>query len=742
MAPSPSTYRTSEAEETLSGLVERIVFRNAENGFSVLRVKAEGRREPVTVVGAIGQVQPGEFLRAIGRWQTDPSFGFQFRADSLTALPPSTAEGMEAYLGSGLIKGVGPAMARKLVAAFGERVFDVIERTPHRLREIEGVGRGLAQRIVEAWRDQRAVRDIMVFLHGHGLSPLRAARIHEAYGKKAIDVVTDDPYRLARDIRGIGFQAADELAARLGLERNGAPRLRAGLVHSLTEAQDDGHCALPRGTLITNAAALLGVSEAEIEPVLAEEIAKGRLVAAPIRGTACVYLPALAEAEAEIAAGLIARAEGAPEPAITDPKRRIEAAELEVGHALAPGQKDALELALGARLVVITGGPGTGKTTLVNALLAALPDEVDVKLAAPTGRAARRLAESTGKEARTLHRLLEADPGRGFGRGPDRPIVCDLLVIDEVSMVDMPLMQALLRALPDEAALVLVGDVDQLPSIGPGQVLKDIIDSRVCPVVALTEIFRQAAQSRIVTSAHSINHGHMPDLSRPDDALSDFYAIRAEDPDDAAAKVLELVAERVPARFGVDALRDIQVLCPTNRGRTGARALNGELQAALNPPRGPRLERHGVVYAEGDKIMQTVNDYDREVNNGDLGIVTRIDPAERTLTALFDGRSQTYPYDGLDALAPAYAVTVHKAQGSEYPVVILPLLMQHGRMLRRNLVYTAITRAKRLVVLVAEPRALELAVTGRPNPERWSGLRERLQATASHAPVSDTQGET
>jgi exodeoxyribonuclease V alpha subunit len=717
------------AAETLSGLVERVVFHNPESGFCVLRVKLADQREPATVVGECPTVAPGEVVRADGRWQTDPSFGLQFRAHILSVVPPSTLEGIEAYLGSGMIKGIGRAMAGKLVKAFGDQVFEVIERRPDRLREVPGIGRGLAERITAAWRDQRAVRDIMLFLHSHGLSPLRAARIFEAYGARAIQLVRANPYRLAQEIRGIGFASADQLAERLGIPRDSPFRLRAGVSYLLEEAQGQGHAALPLTEVGERAALLLGAEREAIEAAIAGEVAAGALIADTVDATSCLFLPYLHHAERQIAQSLRRLAVGRPPWTIGDAEARVRAVEQTLALRLAEGQRTALAMALSTKLLIITGGPGTGKTTLVEAILAGLAEQaVEIQLAAPTGRAARRLGESTGRDAKTLHRLLEAEPGRGFRRGAERPLTCGLLVVDEMSMVDVPLMQALLAALPDEAALILVGDVDQLPSIGPGQVLADLIASERLPVVRLEQIFRQAAESRIVRNAHRVNRGLMPELARSADELSDFYAIKARDPDEGARLVLELVSERIPARFKFDPVADIQVLCPTNRGELGARHLNETLQAALNPDAADRVLRRGTTFALGDKIMQLENDYDREVYNGDLGRVVAIDHGQSQLLVNIDGRPLTYGFGELDRLMPAYAITVHKAQGSEYPVIVLPLARQHGRMLRRNLVYTAITRAKRLVVLVVESNALELAIAGRPEPRRWSKLRELLSA--------------
>jgi exodeoxyribonuclease V alpha subunit len=717
------------AAETLSGLVERVVFHNPETGFCVLRVKLSDQREPASVVGESAAVAPGEVVRADGQWQTDPTFGLQFRARILSVVPPSTLEGIEAYLGSGMIKGIGRAMAGKLVKAFGDRVFDVIERRPDRLREVPGIGPGLAERIAVAWREQRAVRDIMLFLHSHGLSPLRAARIFEAYGARAIQVVRANPYRLAQEIRGIGFASADQLAERLGIPRDSPFRLRAGVSFLLEEAQGQGQAALPRAEVTVAATELLGVDPAAIEAAIAQDLGAGALIEDTVEGTDCLFLPAIHRAEREIAQSLRRLAGGRPPWTIGDAEARVAAVERALGLRLAAGQRAALAMALTSKLLIITGGPGTGKTTLVEAIIAGLAEQaLEIQLAAPTGRAARRLGESTGRDAKTLHRLLEAEPGRGFRRGPERPLTCGLLVVDEMSMVDEPLMQALLGALPDSAALILVGDVDQLPSIGPGQVLADLIAAERLPVARLDQIFRQAAESRIVRNAHRVNRGLMPELTRSADELSDFYAIRARDPVDGARLVLELVTERIPERFGVDPIADVQVLCPTNRGELGARHLNETLQAALNPDAADRVVRRGVTFALGDKVMQLENDYDREVYNGDLGRVSAIDHAQGQMLVTIDGRPLAYGFGELDRLMPAYAVTVHKAQGSEYPVIVLPLARQHGRMLRRNLVYTAITRAKRLVVLVVESGALELAIAGRAEPRRWSKLRELLAA--------------
>ena len=735
-SPPPDTEAPFKLEQvdapgrTLGGVVEHVVYRSEESGYHVLRVKADGEREAVTVVGHAASVAPGERIRAEGVWGNHRSYGRQFTAEVLTVIPPSSLDEIEAYLASGMIKGVGRSMAKKLVNRFGEQVFEVIEHRPERLTDIPGLGKALAKRITEAWEEQRAVKDIMLFLQSKGLSRLRADRIFEAYGAKAIDTVSTNPYQLARDIRGIGFALADELAAKLEIAKDSPFRLAAGLRHVLEEAMMQGHVGLPRTWLIDRTADLLQATSEALDPVLDGEIDERRLIQDQVGDTECLFLPEMHEAEDDIAAALIERAWQVPPWRIRDVEGAVKSVEATLALELAEEQREALRLAFKSRLLVITGGPGTGKTTLVRAILKGLEkNQLDIMLAAPTGRAARRLGESSGREASTLHRLLEAEPGRGFRRDAERPLSGDLLIVDEMSMVDIPLMQAVCNALPEEAALFLVGDVDQLPSIGPGQVLLDLIESGKLPVIRLERIFRQAAESRIVENAHRINKGEMPDLSRSSDAdLVDFYAIRAATPERAAETLVELVAERIPERFGVDPIDGIQVLCPTNRGLIGTRTLNEKLQAILNPGAADRIERKDLAYATGDKVMQIENDYEREVYNGDIGRLTLIDRAQKQVTVSIDGRELIYGFDELDSLVPAYAITVHKAQGSEYPVVVLPLARQQGRMLRRNLVYTAITRAKRLVVLLVEPGALETAIEQRPEARRWSRLRDLLSA--------------
>jgi exodeoxyribonuclease V alpha subunit len=712
--------------EVLAGLVDRVTFHNAENGFCVLRVKARGQRDLITLVGHAAMISAGEFVQASGSWANDRTHGLQFRASFLKATAPTTTEGIEKYLGSGMIRGIGPVYAKKLVRAFGEAVFDVIQQEPSRLREITGIGPKRAERIIAGWAEQKVIREIMLFLHSNGVGTSRAVRIYKTYGTDAVRLISENPYRLARDIRGIGFRTADQIATKLGIEKTALIRVRAGVSFALAEAMDDGHCGLPYEDLLALTRELLDVPVELVDTALGLELQDGTVMADEVDGLRCTFLAGLYRAEREIAERLKRLAAGTPHWPSIDVDKAIPWVEKRTRLALADSQKAALRAALGSNVTVITGGPGVGKTTLVNSLLKILLAKgVVIALCAPTGRAAKRLSESTGLEAKTIHRLLETDPRTGaFRRTEEAPLDCDLLVVDETSMVDVPLMRALLRALPESAALLLIGDVDQLPSVGPGQVLADIIASGAVPVVRLTEVFRQAAESRIIVNAHRINNGLMPDLAPAESG--DFYFVDAADAEDGVRKVLAIVQDRIPKRFGLDAIRDIQVLCPMIRGGLGARSLNIELQKVLNPPGEIRIERFGWTFCPGDKVMQVENNYDKEVYNGDLGVVSQIDMEEGELHVDFDGRDVTYDVGELDELVLAYAATIHKSQGSEYPAVVIPLTTQHYPMLQRNLVYTGVTRGKRLVVLVGQRKALAIAVKGARTRKRWSKLQDWL----------------
>jgi exodeoxyribonuclease V alpha subunit len=763
MNEQPSAQPTAaQPTEVLAGSIERVTFHNPDNGFCVLRIKARSHRELVTVVGHAAEISAGEWVTVSGTWVNSREHGQQFKAAFLRSSPPTTSEGIEKYLGSGMIRGIGPIYASKLVTAFGAEVFEVIEQAPERLREVPGIGRVRAGRIAKAWADQKVVREIMVFLHSHGVGTARAVRIFKTYGNDAVQVMAENPYRLARDIRGIGFRTADAIAAWLGIEATAMIRLRAGINYALLEASGEGHCGLPTAELLKLAGELLTVERpapppppqretpakrvplepAVIQAALDLELSEGSVVADALAGEAAIFLAHLHRDERRIADVLRELAQGAPPWGQIDAVKAISWVEQRLSLELAASQKEAVQQALASKVLVITGGPGVGKTTLINAILRILAaKKLRIQLCAPTGRAAKRLAETTGLEAKTIHRLLEFDPAAyGFRRSAELPLECDLLVVDETSMVDVPLMASLLTAIPPEAALLLVGDVDQLPSVGPGQVLADGITSGAVPVARLTEVFRQAASSRIITTAHAINAGTIPDLRPPSEGgTTDFYFLPAETPEKAVALILKVVGERIPARFGFDPIGQVQVLCPMARGGCGSRSLNIELQQLLNPDPAEQVERFGWRFAPGDKVMQIANDYEKEVFNGDVGTIDAIDADNSELSVLFPSseagisgsRAVVYGWGELDHLVPAYACTIHKSQGSEYPAVVIPLLTQHYAMLQRNLVYTGLTRGKQLVVLVGQKKALAMAVKNHLGRKRYTKLAEWLAPAAN-----------
>ncbi len=723
--PSPA----HQDPERLDGAVERVTFHSEQTGFCVLRVKARGRRDLVPVVGTAARVSPGEYVECEGEWVNDRTHGLQFRARRLRVIPPSNLEGIEKYLASGMVRGIGPHFARKLVEAFGERVFEVIERDPEQLTRLEGIGPKRKARVVSAWAEQKVVREIMVFLQSHGVGTARALRIYRCYGEEAVERVRENPYRLALDIHGIGFRSADTIARHLGIPGDSLIRAEAGVRHVLQALSDEGHCAATREALVESAVSLLDIPRATIETAIEGECRRGHLVAEAIGDAPCLFLAPLRQAEQGIASQLARLAAYAPAWDTIDVERAIPWVEARTGLTLSASQREAVATVVSSKLAVITGGPGVGKTTVLNSILTILrAKDVCVLLCAPTGRAAKRLTESTGIEARTVHRLLEFDPREGgFRRGAGNPLETDLLVVDEASMLDAVLSNQLLRAVPRHAGLLVVGDVDQLPSVGPGNVLADLIDSGCVPTVRLTEIFRQAATSRIIVNAHRINRGLMP-LADAEGPPGDFYFIPADTPEAIHRRLIAVVTRRIPRRFGLDPVADIQVLSPMNRGGLGARALNAELQTALNAEATPRITRYGSSYAPGDKVIQTVNDYDKEVFNGDIGRVRHIDPEEGSVIVDFDGRAVAYDTGELDELSLAYAVTVHKSQGSEYPAVVIPLATQHYTLLERNLLYTAVTRGRRLVVIVGQPKALGMAVRSARAQRRLTNLVARLRS--------------
>ncbi len=720
------------ANETLTGSVERVTYHNEQNGYTVMRFQTPGQSDPVTVTGNFSSISPGESLRLTGLWTTHPQYGWQFKAVDYKIVKPATIAGIQKYLGSGLIKGVGPVTARRIVDHFGEQTLEIIEHDISRLGEVKGIARKRVEMIKQAWDEQRAIKEVMLFLQSHSVSTHFAVKIFKQYGNEAISIVEQTPYRLAVDIYGIGFRTADQIALNLGMPRDAEERLRAGLRHVLLEASDEGHCYLPQNELIKRAGKALEIDdEARLAATSATMLDEGLLKVEQAADDLAIYLPPFWQAERSIARRWLAMLEKTVRVDAARVNGWLERFAEKRGIELSDEQREAIEQAARERVMILTGGPGTGKTTTLRAMVALfLAMGKTVALASPTGRAAQRLSEVTGREARTIHRLLEFDPSQmAFKRGEEWPLDADVIVIDESSMIDVVLANNLLKAVDLKSQLILVGDVDQLPSVGPGTVLKDLINSGVAPVARLTQVFRQAAESLIVQNAHRINRGEYPQLIRPGERQSDCYFIEAEEPDQIVSLVVNSVAQSLPKRFGYDPKKDIQVLAPMNRGRVGATYLNQVLQQALNPPGQGKTEfsRAGRILRVGDKVIQRVNNYKLEVFNGDMGTIEAIDLEDQALAVRFADRLVFYDYADALELAHGFAVSVHKSQGSEYPAIVIPLHSSHFLMLSRNLLYTALTRAKQTVVMIGMAKALGIAMHNQVAVHRYTGLVRELR---------------
>lgn len=747
----------------ISGSVERITYYNEENGYSVIRLKpdsrgmlpfkyAGGKEALITVVGNLPEMNPGEWLKLTGQWATHARHGRQFQVEICEKSRPATTDGIRRYLGSGMIRGIGPVMAERIVNQFGEDTMEIIDHHPERLREVVGIGQKRILSIVRSWEEQRAIKEVMLFLQSHGVSTNLAVKIYKTYGDDALQVVEQTPYRLVQDVHGIGFKTADKIAQALGLAHDDPGRIEAGIAYTLNRMADEGHVYVPQESLEPEAAEILGVPVDKVAAVIeqlensemikretlvyearASETATAGHSSAAVAEERAVYLTPFYYSEIGVT-NRVRQLVDSPGSRLRSLRfvnswdiAKAEAAGRPEATRLSEQQVAAIQTAVTNKVTVLTGGPGTGKTTTLRALLNLLDSHgLTARLASPTGRAAKRLAETTGREAKTIHRLLEFKPGEGFTRNEHAPLEADMVVIDEASMLDLSLANNLFKAIPHDCHVLLVGDVDQLPSVGAGDILRDLIASGVTAVVRLETIFRQAAHSLIIRNAHRINQGLMPETPRE---AADFFLFVKEEPQEAAELLIDIVARRIPHKFGLDALEDVQVLAPMYNGRLGVNMLNEALQAELNPPGGKKVERRlgGRVFRVGDKVMQTVNNYDKNVYNGDIGRITALDTVEQTMTVNIDGAPVVYDFLETDELVHAFAISVHKSQGAEYPCIVMPVAMQHFLMLQRNLLYTAVTRAKRVAILVGTRKAIAIAVKNNQVAQRHTALDYRLQ---------------
>ncbi|MBW1777439.1 MAG: ATP-dependent RecD-like DNA helicase [Deltaproteobacteria bacterium] len=730
----------------LSGQIEHVTYADAESGFTIARVKVPGKHDLVTVVGELTSAVPGEVLQMRGRWVHHPKYGEQFRIIESRTETPATVYGIRKYLGSGMIKGIGPVMADRIVERFGKKTLQVIESESARLFEVEGIGKKRIAMIKKSWDDQQEIRDVMIFLQSQGVSPGYAVKIFRAYGRDAVTVVKEDPYRLAEDIFGIGFLTADRIAERLGIPKNAPMRIAAGILYTLQRLAEEGHVYYPYVPLVEKCRQTLSVDPEEVTAGLKRLFLEHKIVIEKTKGDPSeeqrVYPARLHRFETGIAHALRRLADAPRSLSIPDPEEALKIAQRFLSIRLESDQLRAIEAAVHHKVLVITGGPGTGKTTIIRAVLALFAHRgARILLAAPTGRAAKRMTEACGFSARTIHRLLEYSPKlHAFQRNENRLLRCHLLVLDEASMIDTFLMYHLLKAIPESATLILVGDVNQLPSVGPGNVLKDIIDSGRIPTAFLMKIFRQAQGSRIIVNAHRINAGEFPDIitSKETDPSADFFFVERQDPEKALQTILWLAKERIPARFGFDPMEEIQVLSPMHKGVVGAANLNRQLQQELNP-RADSVLRAGYAFRLHDKVMQIRNNYDKEVFNGDIGRIVQILKEDQEVIVSYDGRAVVYDFTELDEIVLAYAVSVHKSQGSEYPVVIVPVLTQHYILLQRNLIYTAVTRAQKLLVMVGTRKALAIGIKNDKTQKRYTGLKDRLRGiTPSPSPLFES----